>query len=355
MMLKKIETSNFKPSSNILQSGFWACFKAEFGWKPFAFDNNGKNFLVLCRQLSATYSLCYIPHGPELGDFSWEECKRIAQEIKPHLPNKCMFLRIDPQWGIAYPALGKEINNYPEIELSAPKPFLKANMDIQPPSTVVLNLSESEEIILSGMKAKTRYNIRLAAKKGVTVKKAGSEELSQWYEIYKQTALRDKISIHPYKYYKRLFSLAEEIKTSRTKTIDSPELCLLLAEIDGRVEAGIIVAIQGGKDCPGKASYLYGASSNNKRNYMPAYALQWEGIKLARNAGCVSYDFCGIPPVDNPNHPMYGLYRFKTGFGGEIIHRPGSWDFPYKKGIYNLFRKAEKARNYYYKTLKKKR
>ncbi len=87
---------------------------------------------------------------------------------------------------------------------------------------------------------------------------------------------------------------------------------------------------------------------------MPAYALQWEAIKQAAEAGCTSYDFFGIPPADNPEHPMHGLYRFKTGFGGEILHRPGCWDFPYKKSAYKAFKSLEKARNYYYKNLRKR-
>ena len=76
---------------------------------------------------------------------------------------------------------------------------------------------------------------------------------------------------------------------------------------------------------------------------MPTYLLQWEAVRAALSAGCLSYDFFGIPPADDPDHPMHGLYRFKTGFGGMILHRPGCWDYPYKKTAYTAFSGLEKA------------
>jgi lipid II:glycine glycyltransferase (peptidoglycan interpeptide bridge formation enzyme) len=102
------------------------------------------------------------------------------------------------------------------------------------------------------------------------------------------------------------------------------------------------------------ATYLYGASSNKKRNLMAAYALQWKVIQDAKEAGCLCYDLFGIPPNDDPSHPMAGLYRFKTGFGGQIIHRPGSWDFLYKPVIYKLFNTAEALRKWLRDRKKKK-
>ncbi|MDC7126203.1 MAG: peptidoglycan bridge formation glycyltransferase FemA/FemB family protein [Spirochaetales bacterium] len=352
-MLKQIDIANFGASSNMLQSGFWAEFKHGFGWKPFAFEYNETKLLVLCKSLGGGYSLAYVPHGPSLSDGTWDKCLELAKELKSFLPKKCMFIRFDPPWGLRFPALGKELKGYPEAELSPENGFYKANMDIQPPSTVILDLAKTEDELLKGMKSKTRYNVKLAAKKGVIVKTTGIEGLPEWYQLYKVTSERDKITIHPYSYYESFFTLAKE-RHAEGDNSGAPELRLLQAEIEGKVEAGIIVTFQGGGDSPKCATYLYGASSNNKRNYMPAYALQWEAIRQAKAAGCVSYDFFGIPPVDNPEHPMYGLYRFKTGFGGEILHRPGCWDVPFKKGLYKIFGNAEKFRHYYYKTLKKR-
>ena len=262
-----------------------------------------------------------MPHGPAAeGEGAWELCAELAASLRPQLPSNCMFIRFDPPWGIRYPALSKELTGYPGAELAPASRFRKANMDIQPPSTVVLNLKQTEEELLKGMKSKTRYNIRLAAKKGVEVRTAGIEALAEWYELYRITAERDKIALHGYDYYERIFQLSGAGGTGG----EAPEFRLLQAVIDGVVEAGIITVWTGRPGGERHATYLYGASSNNKRNYMPAYALQWEAIKQAAAAGCSSYDFFGIPPIDNPDHPMYGLYRFKTGFGERSCTDPAA-------------------------------
>ncbi len=357
--LKPIDLKDIGLHSNMLQSSFWGCLKSSFGWRAFAFKiEDSESLLVLLRELGAGQSLAYVPHGPMISS-DWDAVTEIAESLRSYLPKSCMFVRFDPPWGVKVPALSKDSAGYPESELAPPAsggassgpygPYFKANMDIQPPSTVILDLRKPEDELLAGMKSKTRYNIRLSAKKGVEVRTTGIEGLPKWYDLYKITAERDKIALHGYDYYEKIFDLASEQAAE-----GAPELRLLQAVIDDVVEAGIITAWQGRPFEDRRATYLYGASSNNKRSYMPAYALQWEAIKQAAVAGCTIYDFFGIPPADNPEHPMHGLYRFKTGFGGEILHRPGCWDFPYKKSAYKAFRTLELARNYYYKNLKKR-
>lgn len=375
--LEPVRLQDIGQHANMLQSGFWGALKSAFGWQAFVFKYNDAmssphSLLVLVRTLGAGQSLAYVPHGPMFPDTEalysdkineyWDLTAQLAALLKPLLPSSCLFIRFDPPWGLSFPAISKDPAAYPESDLS-PEPvegqknivlFYKARMDIQPPSTVILDLGKSEEELLAGMKSKTRYNIKLAAKRGVIVRTAGIDALPEWYELYRITAERDKIALHGYDYYEKIFLLAEELREADGDKSGAPEFRLLQAEIDGSVEAGIIISFQGSPGADRRATYLYGASSNNKRNYMPAYALQWEAIKQAAAADCTSYDFFGIPPADNPEHPMHGLYRFKTGFGGIILHRPGCWDYPYKKAAYTLFRTAEKARNYYYKTLRKR-
>jgi lipid II:glycine glycyltransferase (peptidoglycan interpeptide bridge formation enzyme) len=181
------------------------------------------------------------------------------------------------------------------------------------------------------MKSKWRYNISLAGKKGVQVKEGGVQELEVFYALLKETAARDGIAIHSFDYYKTLFEIC-----SRCGNLS---IRLYTAVHESDTLAAIIVLFRGEY-----ATYLYGASSNVKRNLMAAYALQWQAIQDAKQAGCKLYDLFGIPPDDNPKHPMAGLYRFKTGFGGQIIRRPGSWDYPYKPAVYNLFVIAESLR-----------
>jgi lipid II:glycine glycyltransferase (peptidoglycan interpeptide bridge formation enzyme) len=219
-------------------------------------------------------------------------------------------------------------------------------MDIQPPDTAVLDLGYEEESLLAAMKTKTRYNIGLAAKKGVRVEEGTAADLPAWYRMYQETAQRDRITLHAFDYYRRQFELA--YAGGPDGPGQAPELKLLLARHEGDLLAGIIVAVHGSA-----ATYLYGASSDAKRNLMPAYALQWEAIRLVRRRGCRTYDLFGIPPSPDPAHPMHGLYRFKTGFGGRIVNRPGCWDYPYSRPGYTAYALAERARSWYYRRFRK--
>ncbi len=329
---------NQTESNNILQSAFWGNLKGAFGWESFSFEYKETSILVLVRKIFGKYSIAYIPHGPELpvNDQTGTRLKDIGLEVKKILPSGCFLIRFDLPSGILKTDPVK-FNIGPELK--------KASSDIQPPDTVIISLAENEEDILLRMKSKTRYNIRLSFRKGVVVEKTGLEALDDWYKLYEETALRDKISIHTKLYYKKIFELSMDEEAPK----ESPEVVMFRADYNDQFLAGIIVAVYGNR-----ATYLYGASSNEHRNLMPAYALQWEAIKYAKGKGCFEYDLFGIPPGNNPDHPMSGLYRFKTGFGGEILHRPGCWDLPLKPVVYRFYRWAESARLFYYKKIRKR-
>ena len=320
---------------NLLQTPLWGRLKQAFGWRPhhFLLDNTHP-LLVLTRNLGGGFSLAYVPWGPgaPVKDGDWQILEEIARGIAARISEKLLFLRFDPPWEVDRRALGEKRRGR----------FHRASMDIQPPSTVLIDLTPSEPDILKGMKKKTRYNIHLSERKGVKVRRGTSEELSEWYKLYRITARRDGITLHSEEYYRTLFSLARGIPRG------GPEIRLYLAEIDGKIEAGIVVSLQGRR-----ATYLYGASSNSKRNYMPTYGLQWLSIREAKEGGCEIYDLYGIPPEEDPEHPMSGLYRFKVGFGGTVAHGPGSWDLPLKPKLYGIYRQAESLRSWYFRKLKK--
>jgi len=346
-VVETAEINSLKEGSSLFQSRFWASFKSFFGWKPYYFIINDKNLIVLVRSFKKIFSLCYVPFAPDQEDS--EYICYIASVLKKHLPGNCIFIRFDLPWEKENTQSEEKYSKNSSQESNG---FLKNNevlnslvksaVDIQPPSTVILDLSPSEDEILKGMKSKTRYNIRLSERKGVTVKQYGAEALDEWYEIYKETALRDKITLHNKDYYKKLFALSEELK-------DSPDLRIYMAEVEGENIAGIITSFYSST-----AIYLYGASKNTRRETMPAYLLQWKAMMDAKNEGCKSYDFFGIPPADDPSHPMHGLYRFKTGFGGRIVHRVGCYDYRINKFLYFVLRAAENIRNFYYKKYKKR-
>jgi len=222
-------------------------------------------------------------------------------------------------------------------------PLRPAPYRVQPPDTVILNLEPEEEELLSGMHKKTRYNIRLAEKKGVIIHrntgKDALKSLGHWYEIYRETGRRDGISLHPESYYRRLFENAMQAEIPAGSSGSNPHFSLYTAVHEGDTLAGIIVSRSGGR-----STYMYGASGALKRELMPNQLLQWTAIKDARTEGAGEYDFFGIPPANNPSHPMHGLWRFKTGFGGEILHYRGAWDYPLIPVIYSLYRWAERIR-----------
>ncbi len=349
----------------LLQSRFWAEFRRQLGWEPRAFScrSGGRDFplLVLVRPLPLRQRLAYVPHGPEVPDRQQENgpfLAALAAALRPQLAG-CLFLRFDLPWTLrpegeaslrdgGLGAAGLHPGDFHAAGLR------KAPMDIQPPDTVVLDLRYEEESLLAAMKAKTRYNIGLAAKKGVRVEEGGAADLPAWYELYRETARRDRITLHDFDYYRRQFEFARAgggagDGAAGQEPGSRPELKLLLARHEGDLLAGIIVAVHGQA-----ATYLYGASSDAKRNLMPAYALQWEAIRLARRQGCQTYDLFGIPPSPDPAHPMHGLYRFKTGFGGRTVNRPGCWDFPYRRAGYAAYAVAERARSWYFRRFRKR-
>jgi lipid II:glycine glycyltransferase (peptidoglycan interpeptide bridge formation enzyme) len=341
--VRKTNLQGFYVNNSFLQSRIWAEFKSRYGWEAgeLSLEYSGKLSILLRKFLF--WKIGYIPH-PFIADpagFRQELKKAVKAEAKyhPHLYKGLILVRIDSL-------------------LEKPLPgFSGQSITIQPPDTVILDLEKSEDDLLAQMKKKTRYNIKLAAKKNVYIEeKSPLEFLERWYELYKETAERDRIAIHSYQYYRDLAEAAELSKEFDLRLYaafyedelkDEPQD----KEQDQQKDflAGIIVLYY-----QNQAYYLYGASSNLKRNLMPAYLLQWEAIKACKKQGAKTYDLFGIPPSDDPNHPMHGLYRFKTGFGGQIVHRSGIEDLALNLGMTAIFHLLEKARMWYYKRFRKR-
>ncbi|MCL2609730.1 MAG: peptidoglycan bridge formation glycyltransferase FemA/FemB family protein [Treponema sp.] len=330
--IRPAELSACRNSASFLQSPLWGKFKSDFGWEAKAFTLSRASFgaetplLVLLRRLAPGFGMAYVPWGPELpAGLPAEDAGRsladLARSLVAFLPAGTCFIRFDPPW---------QSENLPGLLL--PAPFRRASADIQAPDTVIVSLSPSEAELLAGMKPKWRYNVALAGKRGVTVSVGNPEtDLGLFYGLLEKTARRDGIAVHGIGYYRRLFE--------RAAGESGVTLRLYMARHEGDCLAGIVVLHRGST-----ATYLYGASADLKRNLMAPYALQWRAMRDAKAAGCAEYDLFGIPPDADPDHPMVGLYRFKTGFGGKIVHRPGSWDFPAKPLPYRAFRLAESLR-----------
>ncbi|MBO5607846.1 MAG: peptidoglycan bridge formation glycyltransferase FemA/FemB family protein [Treponema sp.] len=363
-------------SLRFLQTPFWAEFKENHGWKALYFSldgnnklskldsygtsNNSDNSLTVLIRCIKGFSLAYIPMAPEFkgrtdpslpvsGDERnayLEKLFSLAENLKPFLPKRTLFIRFDP------PVDFTDIE-YRSSFAHDPVPknlhIKKSHVDVQPPDTVLLSLEKSEEEILSEMKSKWRYNIRLAGKKGVEVSRhyatdADFEDAFEaFYNLFEQTSKRDGVSFHGKAYYKDLLE-----RGIPSEDESKPKITLYLAKHENDCLAGIITLF-----CEREAVYLYGASGNIKRNLMPAYLLQWTAIQDAKKEGCPVYDFYGCPPTDDENHPMHGLFLFKTGFGGKLIHRPGSFDIP-TSALYGFYDAAEKLRAWWHRKALKK-
>jgi lipid II:glycine glycyltransferase (peptidoglycan interpeptide bridge formation enzyme) len=325
-----------------LQSAFWGTFKARFGWSASGFlagwaPGGIRPLLALYRPLGPGVSFVYVPWGPELPeDFPPDAASRqgalaeLARALRPFYRNAA-FIRFDPPWY----EKGAEVFPSP-LE----KPFLRAAQDVQPPDSVVVDLDRPAEAVLESMKPKGRYNIRLAARKGVALRRADEAGLPVFYRLLQETAQRDGIAVHSLAYYETLFALSREYAAvDGQKAGTQPDVRLYIAGEGGDDLAALIMLIR-----REQAVYLYGASSDRKRNLMAPYGLQWKAMEEAQAAGCREYDLFGIPPRDDPAHPLAGLYRFKTSFGGAVIHRCGSWDYPYRPVVTGLFNAAWKMR-----------
>ena len=353
--IQEIEDSNIPQ-----QTSFWAEVKYRQGMQPFAFHysvskdllspaQNPANsvehdLLVLVQYIDKEHCYAYVPYGPKDEPETENHglfLEELSEVLRPHLPASCILIRYDLPWENQW---AKEDDYYdnkgnwigpPSLKSQEFRVnfntrnwnLLKSQTDILPSNTVFLNLKQSPEKLLKNMKAKTRYNIRLAHRKGINVQRYGIEKLDEWYRLYIETADRNNITLHPKEgFHDVLVSDAGEDVTPQ----------LLMADLDGDYLAALFLLMS-----KKRGTYLFGASSARKRNVMATYAVQWEAIRMAQEAGCEEYDMFGTAPNANSSHPLYGLNRFKLGFGGHQFHRMGCWDYPLDTAKYQTFRAQE--------------
>ncbi|HEU5226758.1 MAG TPA: peptidoglycan bridge formation glycyltransferase FemA/FemB family protein [Ktedonobacteraceae bacterium] len=189
----------------------------------------------------------------------------------------------------------------------------------------VLDIRPDEKTLQANMKEKWRYNIRLAGRKGVTVRRGeGQADLDAFYRLYETTSERDQFFIHNKSHYEDVMRLYAE----------GDHAALFLAECEGQAIAGTIVLWLGHWSW-----YMYGASSNEFRERMPNHLLQWTGMQWAKSKGCWYYNFRGIPDLLEEGQELWGVYVFKRGFGGEAMRFLATHDLPYQPLIYGAYRK----------------
>jgi len=316
-----------RQQGSFLQSYEWGELKAYTGWEPLRLILEDKDEIlgavsILKRGIPLGRSFFYAPHGPVLADP--KHLEPLLGEIRPIAKeHRAIFLKIDPP--------------IPKENLQFHKHLLKAGFrsvnkgkdfeNVQPKFVFRLNIDKSEEQLLAEMKSKTRYNIRYAQRKGVQVRcSADKRDLSKFYSLLLETCQRDGFAVRNYGYFSRMWDLFVPRNMAR----------LFLAYYQGQLLSATLLFVFGNQ-----AWYLYGASSNELRNLQPNYAIQWAMIRYAKQRGCQVYDFRGVSGNLDPNHPLYGLYRFKEGFNPTLVEYIGELDLPYNKLLWSLYNKGE--------------
>jgi lipid II:glycine glycyltransferase (peptidoglycan interpeptide bridge formation enzyme) len=289
-----------QPEGNLLQSWDWGELQARFGWsvERLLVDDGRQGLCSLqrSRTLVPGGAVYYVPRGPAVA-----EPARMA--LLDTLERRAragggLVLRVEPndRVGDAWPAF------FEGRGFGQGKP-------VQPEATQLLRIDVDPEPLKASFKPKTRYNLNLAERKGVKV--SGSKNIDTFARLARQTANRQGIHLPGAAFYRAALELFGPTDGVR----------LYLAEHEGDILGGIMV-FRFGKT----AYYLFGGSSDTKRELMPNYLLHWQAMLDFRALGCETYDWWGVPEEPAPDHPWFGLYRFKTGFGGETVRYIGLYE-----------------------------
>lgn len=321
------------PTAHALQSWAWGEFKSRWGWQAerllwFKHDTPVAAAQILRRAIPRTpWSFLYVSKGPALDYRNPALTAQVLADLENYARRtRALFIKIDPDVPRAYgePQPGQPLEPVGQatLDLLAQRGWRFSPEQIQFRNTVLINLTPEPEALLEAMKPKWRYNIRLAERKGVTIQPGSAANLPTFYAMYAQTAARDGFLIRPAAYYQDVWQ----------QFLAAGQAELLLASVEGQVVSGSILFIFGPT-----AWYMYGASTGQRRETMPNHLLQWAAICRARERNCCIYDMWGAPDVFNEDDRMAGVYRFKSGFGGQVVQGLGAFDYPVNRPMYWAF------------------
>lgn len=324
------------PGAHALQTWQWGKVKSHFGWTPFHLLWHGDAgqvraaALLLQRRVALAgfalpLSVMYIPRGPLLEWSDSQLVQIVLDDLQGFARGKnAIFLKIDPDlpMGFGIPGEKGADDHQPGLAVKdclTARGWIFSEEQIQFRNTVNVDLTDDQEALLMRMKSKTRYNIRLAERRGVTVRPGSSADIELLYRMYAHTAIRDDFTIRGKAYYQKVW------ETFFRAGLAEP----LVAEVEGEPVGGAVIFKFGGR-----AWYMHGMSLDAHREKMFNYRLQWEGMLHAIAAGCRIYDMWGAPDSFDEDDPLWGVYRFKDGFGGQVVRTLGAWDFPVRPVLY---------------------
>ena len=327
------------PAPHLLQTYEWGQLKSRYGWRiwPVVWRDVNREVeaaaLVLQRSLpirgfASRMQVLYVPKGPLLDWRNTVLVRRVLDDLgRLALHQKGIFIKIDPDV-----ILGTGIPGQPDAknyrvghdlrEELLERGWRFSDEQVQFKNTAMLDITSDEETLLSRMKQKTRYNIRLAERKGVHIRPGKLEDLEMLYRMYAETSLRDGFVIRSPDYYQDLWRTFLKANMAQA----------LIAEVDGEPVSAVWLF-----HFERRAWYLFGMSTEAHRDKMPNYLLQWEAIRAAKAAGCKVYDLWGAPDEFEESDPLWGVFRFKDGFGGTVVRNLGAYDFPVRPTWYTLY------------------
>jgi len=311
-----------------MQSYGWGEVKRASGWQPLRLlveDDDGR-VRAACSILKTQPArgiapLLYAPRGPVLDYGDGAALQALIDEISRRA-GKAFMLKCDPPIEARSDAVAA-LENAGFQRVSS-----GAFGGVQPTAVMVLDLSPGLDKVFEGFKSKWRYNIRLAERKGVSVREASRDDIPAFYEILQETARRDRFVVRARSYFEKMWDELEP----------RGMLKMFMADFQGGPIAGILLTAMGER-----VIYNYGASSNEHRNVMPNHLIQWTAIRWAAEHGYRIYDFRGVSPVQGGKpveEHIAGLNRFKEGFGARYVEYAGEFDLALRSGWYMLWRKA---------------
>lgn len=336
------------PNAHLLQSWEWAQVKAAYGWQPvpLVWRDSARPTatpwaaaMILKKQIlrngfAARLSILYIPKGPLL-DWRNEACRdQVLDDLQRFARHeRSIFLKADPDvlLGTGVPgeseARSEEAGELVQSELRR-RGWRFASDQIQFRNTVLIDLRKTETALLEQMGQKMRYNVRLAAKKGVTVREGTLGDLPLLYRMYAETSNRDGFVIREEGYYRRVW----ETFMDNALRGREPSAAALIAEVEGEAVAALFLF-----SFAQRAYFLYGMSRPVHREKMPNHLLQWEAIRRSRMRGLETYDLWGAPDQFDARDALWGVFRFKQGLGGEVVRTLGAWDYPASRFWYTIY------------------
>jgi len=303
------------PMPHVLQSWEWGLVKRQHNWEPTRLvwmdqEHPVAAAQILRRALPGTpWGVAYVPKGPVLDYTNATLLDRVLTDLEQYARHqRAILIKIDPDV------------NRPEVkDTLLNRGWRTSGEQIQFRNTALLDVTPSEQDLLMAMKSKTRYNIRLSGRKGTIVRPGDVQDIEMFYEMYAETGERDGFLIRPLGYYRDAWQTFIEAGLAQ----------MLLADVEGETVAGVILFRFGAT-----AWFMIGASTDVHRNCMPNYALQWEAIRWAKSVGCTVYDMWGAPNVLEPEDALWGVWRFKEGFGAQFAPHIGAHDYPALRLLY---------------------